>query len=327
MYEPVRASSIPLLPEILAVPISAGFQGELMRTTKRFTPKVIARFIRQGRGEGTYEAFIPWHRVSRGDPASSGRSHLLMWRGRPRELLSDEELGLQSFASMLENLDDSLEQFKLDPEDLPHPLTAYGEGDPSKLFPGTERLAIELGIKHPALHEKGESALWRPTTDLVLVIKPAVGARHLLAIASKPLGWEENKRTVELLRLEREYWVRRGATWLLLTPALYEESVVLTLRRIGAWAFGEQVAEATLRTAAKVARDLEGRTVTQVLDSLGSIVGSVEVAQLALWQAVWTGVLPIDLRRGWRPHVPLKFITPEQFVDLNPVAARRSSWI
>ena len=84
-----------------------------MRTTKRFSPTVIARFLRQGRGEGIYEEYIPWHRVSRGDPASAGRSHLLMWRHRLRELLSDGELGEQLFATMLQNLDDSLEQFKL----------------------------------------------------------------------------------------------------------------------------------------------------------------------------------------------------------------------
>jgi hypothetical protein len=79
-----------------------------MRTTKRFTPKVIARFERQHRGEGTYADYIPWHRVSRGDPASSGRSHLLMWRDRLRELLSDGELVEQLFATMLPDLDDSL---------------------------------------------------------------------------------------------------------------------------------------------------------------------------------------------------------------------------
>lgn len=85
--------------------------GEHMRTTKRFTPKVLARFKRQGRGSGTHDNYLPWHRVSRGDPASSGRSHLLMWRERLRELLSDGEHVEQLFASQLNNLEDCLSIF------------------------------------------------------------------------------------------------------------------------------------------------------------------------------------------------------------------------
>ena len=63
-----------------------------MRTTKRFTPAVLDRFKREGRGTGIFQDYIPWHKVSRGDPASSGRSHLVIWRSRLRELLSDGEL-------------------------------------------------------------------------------------------------------------------------------------------------------------------------------------------------------------------------------------------
>lgn len=96
-----------------------------MRTTKRFTPKVLARFAREGRGTGIYEEYIPWHRVSRGDPASRGRSHLLEWKDRLRELLSDGELGAQLFAVMLPDLDDSLEQYRLEQEPSQHPLAAY----------------------------------------------------------------------------------------------------------------------------------------------------------------------------------------------------------
>lgn len=81
-----------------------------MRTTKRFTPKVLARFKCQGRGTDTHQNYVPWHRVSCGDPASSGRSHLLMWRERLRELLLDGEHVAQLFATMLAYVDDVLEQ-------------------------------------------------------------------------------------------------------------------------------------------------------------------------------------------------------------------------
>lgn len=298
-----------------------------MRTTKRFTPKVLARFVRQGRGEGTYADYIPWHCVSRGDPASSGRSHLLMWRDRLRELLSDGELGEQLFATMLPDLDDSLEQYKLSPEDAPHPLAAYRERDVHTLFPGTEKLAKKLGIKHPILSDADETVLWKPTTDLLLVIKPKGRARRLLALAFKPRDWDKNKRIRQLLCLEREFWLCRDAEWLLITPNLYDERVVLTLRRIGCWALGEEAPAEVRLIAAKVARQNPGHSVTRLLEEIQALVGALELAQRALWQAIWNGELLIDLRRGWRPHPPLKHISPEEFTALNPIAARRSSWI
>ena len=63
-----------------------------MRKTKRFTPELFKKFIESGRGVGTYERYIPFHRVSRRDPSSKGRSHLKLWKNRYRELLSDGEL-------------------------------------------------------------------------------------------------------------------------------------------------------------------------------------------------------------------------------------------
>jgi hypothetical protein len=224
-----------------------------MRTTKRFTPAVLARFERQGRGTGTYEDYIGWHQVTRGDPASRGRSHLLNWKGRLIHLLSDGELGEQLFATMLPNLDDSLEQHKLTPEDSPHPLLAYGAPVSDELFPGTLRLAEELGIRHPKVYGKGESDDWVMTTDLVLVFDRPGEARTMLALAFKPKGWDKSRRAKQLLRLEREYWLRRGVPWLLITPELYDKRVLMTLRRIACWAIVDPVSPELRRVACEIA--------------------------------------------------------------------------
>lgn len=297
-----------------------------MRTTKRFTPKVIARFERQGRGTGTYGGYLPWHGVSRGDPASQGRSHLLNWRGRLRELLSDGELGQQLFASMLACLDDCLEQFKLSVEPCPHVLAAYGGEPRTELFPGTEELARSLGIKHPQLVGNGATELWRASTDLLLIFKSPTGLRTVLALAFKPRDWEPTRRAKELLQLEREFWVRRGVDWLLITPALYDERVVLTLRRVACWALDDAVPPELRRLAAATALHSPFDSLTKVLERIASETGAMELAQKALWQAVWCGELPVDLRRGWRPHLPLTFLSQSDFLALNPVAAKRSAW-
>jgi len=297
-----------------------------MRTTKRFTPKVLERFIRQGRGEGSREDYLPWHRVSRGDPASSGRSHLLHWKERLRELLSDGELGEQLFAVMLADLDDCLEQYRLTSDRSRHPLVAYGRtGD--ETFPGTEELAKQLGIKHPKLREGKDEALWQLTTDFVLVFKPVNGQRRMLAVAFKPSEATLKKRQRQLLGLEREYWKRRGVDWLLVTPAEYADSVFQTLRRTACWALAEPSTAAARQAAVQIAQRESWASLTTVLERLTAKLGTLDLAQRALWQAVWAGELPIDLRRGWRPHLPLNPVSPEQFQAFNPLGARRSAWI
>jgi len=297
-----------------------------MRTTKRFTSTVLVRFRRQGRGEGTYADFLPWHGVSRGDPASCGRSHLLNYIGRLRELLSDGELGAQLFATMLPDLDDSLEQYPLPLDDSAHPLAAYGERGPDELYPGTKRIAMEMGIRHPSLSEAGRTELWRATTDLVLVLKTPGHPRQMLAVAFKPKDWKPTRRARQLLSLEREFWIRRGVPWLFITPELYHKEVEMTLRRSACWALGDTVPGEQIEHAGDVARSLPGRSLTDVIDTIACTLGDKELAQRALWQAIWSGALPVDLRRGWRPHVPLKVIPAEQFVALNPIASRRTAW-
>lgn len=298
-----------------------------MRTTKRFTPTVIARFIREGRGEGTYENYIGWHRVTRGDPASLGRSHILNWRNRLRDLLSDGELGQQLFATMLPDLDDSVEQYKLTPEPSVHPLAAYGDGDLTTIFPGTLALAKELGIKHHKLSEKGQSTPWRQSTDLVLVFKPVTGKRRMLALAYKTDDWKTSQRTRKSLTLEREYWECRGVPWLLITPELSDFRVVATLKRIACWALAEESPAELRQLAARITKEHPYDSLTTVLEEIQASAGSMELAQNALWQAVWNGELPIDLTRGWRPHIPLKVVSPTQFAEFNPIASRRSAWI
>jgi hypothetical protein len=59
---------------------------------------------------------------------------------------------------------------------------------------------------------------------------------------------------------------------------------------------------------------------------LADELGSLDLAQRAVWQSIWRGELPIDLTRGWRPHVPLKLVSPAKFAEFNPILSRRSAW-
>lgn len=298
-----------------------------MRTTKRFTGQVLRRFVRQGRGQGTLKLYKPWHQVTRGDPASRGRSHLIFWLGRLRHLLSDGEWVQQLLATMVPRLVDSREQAPLELEAAPHPLFTYLLGPRYVLYPGTRELAAALGIKHPVTSNKdgGEVTSWVMSTDLLLVIQHQNGGYEMLALSFKPKE-KLTKRKKELLRLEREYWLRRNVTWLLITPELYDPRVALTLRRIAPWAMGEEVPFEARAAAVAEVHSRSWASFTSILYAVADVVGSKEVAQRAIWQAVWKGELPIDLTRGWRPHLPLTLVTPEKFYSFNPIVARRTAW-
>ena len=297
-----------------------------MRTQKRFTPALLERFVRQGRGTGTYKDYLPWHRVGRGDPASLGRSHLMMWRERQRELLSDVEWVGLLFTTMISNLADVLEQQRLSLEDGPSELALYDVRYGGEHYPGTLAVAKSLGFKHPRVNGDGASDDWVMTTDQLLVIRLPSGQLELLAVAYKPDSKKLTKRKRQLLAIEKAYWDARGVAWLLITPDLFAESAGVTLRRAAPWGLGTTVSTPDIATTVHAVNHTLGHTFTYTLDVITAALGNKDLAQRAFWQAVWTGAIPMDLRTGWRPHLPIKLLSQDEFVALNPVASRRTSW-
>lgn len=298
-----------------------------MRTTKRFTVGVLERFAREGRGTGIFDQYIPWHRVGRGDPASRGRSHLVAWGDRPRELLSDLEWVVLMFVTMLKNIVvDVREQFPLALNDRPHELGDYDVRARTSGHPGTLALAKALQIKHPRVRGEDGFGFWIMSTDLLVTLRDPSGRSFLLALACKYDSDAQSRRAHELLSLEREYWATRNVEWLLITPALFDQSVALALRRVTPWAFDSEAPDAHLDEVARVVSAFPGRSFTFLIRHLAQSLGDMASAQRAYWQAVWIGKVPIDLRRGWRPHLPPALLSPAAFKGLNPVACRRSSW-
>lgn len=297
-----------------------------MRTQKRFTPALLERFTRIGRGTGTYQDYIPWHRVGRGDPSSRGRSHLMMWQERQRELLSDGEWVGLLFSTMISNLLDVREQHRLSTEDGPFELALYDVRYEGKNYPGTLVIAKQLGFKHPRVNGDGTSDDWKMTTDQVLVLRRSSGDLELLAVAYKPNNSELTIRNRQLLAIEKAYWDARGVVWILITPELFSESVGLTLRRAVPWGLGTAVSTADIAVAVHAVDQTLGHTFTYTLDSITKVLREKDLAQRAFWQSVWSGAIPMDLRTGWRPHLPIKLLSPDDFASLNPVISRRTSW-
>lgn len=300
--------------------------GEIMRTTKRFTPKVLDRFRAQRRGIGVLNNYRPWHGVSRGDPASMGRSHLPTWQGRQTDLLSDKELVGFLFSTMIPSVIDIREQYPLSLETAKHELSAY-DVRYGNYFESTLELARRLGIKHPMTHGDGRSESWVMSTDLLLTMRYPGQRLRLLAVALKLAKDINKKRTRQLLHLERAYWSIRGVEWLLITPNDYDPQVVLRLREAQPWGLGDPVDNALIELAAAIATDLQGSALLTIWHTIGVVLGDFELAQRAFWQGVWRGSILLNLKRGWRPHEPARLLSREEFLELNPIASRRSSWI
>lgn len=299
-----------------------------MRTTKRFTFKVLDRFHRECRGQGTFGNYIPWHRVGRGDPASRGRSHLVPWRDRQRELLSDLEWVIFVFVTMMpEHVVDVREQFPLALNERHHELGDYDTDTAALGHPGTLALARAMQIEHPRVSGAGEWDHWVMTTDLLVTLRNESGRLSLLAISCKYDADAKVARAHQLLCLEREYWLARGVPWLLISPSLFDEAVALTLRRVSCWAFEDPCTVGDRRVATDYAFRYAGRSLTFLLQRLEGALGSMEQAQSAFYQSVWTGEIPLDLRRTWRNHAPPTLLSPRDFRALNPVASRRTAWI
>jgi len=294
---------------------------------KRFDLNVLLRFERQGRGIGTFENYIPWHRVSRSDPSSRGRSHLHKWEKRQRELLSDLELVAFLFSSMHPDLIDIREQFPLAATNAPHELNEYRAGYANVDCSGTVEIAEQLKTKHPIVYGgPGQRAVWVMTTDLLLTLKSPEGGLSLLAISVKPKCPPEGSRSEQLLNLEREYWAKRGVTWLLITPKEYDPLVSDALKGTSHWAWDANCDLALLDWLENRQRDFNGQSLTYILHCAASDGLDPEAIKLALWRGIWTGKIPFDLRRGWRPSEPFWLISNKAFWARNPIVSGRSAW-
>lgn len=297
-----------------------------MRTTKRFTPQLLDRYRALGRGTGKYESYIPWHRVSRSDPSSLGRSYLVNWRGRHIELLSDGEFIAFCFSTrIIENNNDLREQFPLALEPYKHELSLYHAKYSQKQYPGTLDIADHLQIKHPMVYGDGQSDYWVMTTDILLTLSTQNNSYVLLAISVKN-GRPLSKRAKALLLIEKTYWQLRDVPWLLITPRQYHFLTAETLQRTYQWALKEPVSPACLEVAKKIIFRHQGSSFEHIHKKIAHHLGNNDLANYALWQSVWSGLTPVDLRRGWRPHLPLQLISQHEFDALNPVLTKRSAW-
>ncbi len=148
---------------------------------------------RDNRGSGVLGEYRPWIVV--GEEGSSGTaSNPIDWKtGRMVHLLSQIEMYAWYLFRFRDDVVDINEQYPLDIAD-------------------TKLIAQKLGYKHPASPKTNEDIVM--TTDLKVTMTDG----SVLAVSVKPDGrYKNNRRTMEKMAIEKEYWEKKGAQFITVT--------------------------------------------------------------------------------------------------------------
>jgi len=180
----------------------------LAKRKYEFDEQRLARFKKEGRGEGHGIDYKPWLTIQ--DVPSKGRSSRIPSSKTPREhhLLSDNERGIFLLLDWSDNVVDVREQFPLD-RDI------------------TRRIAKEMGVAHPMDP--------RTRTDIVMttdfLVDKRVGNKIIeIARSVKSKTDLDDPRTIEKQEIERRYWELKNIDWRMYIDTDIPEKRVENLR-------------------------------------------------------------------------------------------------
>jgi hypothetical protein len=160
-----------------------------------WTEKKIARYYKEGRGQGELGNYKPWLTIQ--DVPSNGRAHRdIGWKTkREHHLLSDLEYNYFCLLDWSDNVIDIREQYPIDREI-------------------TTKIAEDINIKHPI-----DSSTQTPivmTTDFLITLRHDSKINYI-ARTIKPEKELNNTRVIEKFEIERVHWEDQGVDWAVVT--------------------------------------------------------------------------------------------------------------
>lgn len=190
----------------------------MAKRKREITRSKIERLIREGRGQGTGNEYLPWLRIQ--DVPSSGRaSRLVGWTtGRMHELLSDIERDYLYLLDYSDEVSDIREQY---------PLLPMEE---------TQMIAERLGIEHPKDPKTGVPIVM--TTDFLITFKDRDVARTVKSFTEL-----EDERTIEKFEIERLYWEAHHIDWGIVTDRAIPDTLIRNIEWIHKEYYNEDVTE------------------------------------------------------------------------------------
>ena len=180
----------------------------MAKRKNRWTEEKIARYLKEGRGQGELSEYIPWLNVQ--DFSSNGNvTRIKGWKTtRQHEFFSNLERSYFFLLDWSDNVVDIREQFPIDRE-------------------LTFKIAEEKGIRHSI--DNSSNTIIPMTTDfLITIIRNE--ERVYLARTVKPSKDLDETRIIEKFEIEREYWEKKGIDWGIVTEQELPEGFVKNIQ-------------------------------------------------------------------------------------------------
>jgi hypothetical protein len=254
---------------------------------RRFkTEADIARYVKEGFGQGEGSSYKPWVRVQ--DIPSTGRSRKVpgIKAGRLHHTLSDLEYNYLLLLEFSEEVVDIREQYPLFPTSR------------------ARDIAAEMGIRYPMY--VGTQVPFVMTSDFVVTLQDRTSGKHRLAVRTCKYESEladpnKSLRTIEKLELEKALWADKGVTdWKIVTDKLLDPILRDNLDWLyqSTWGVdaiaGKELQQQFVEAAIQVA-DGE-RKLSSVVRSISSAVGLAHRQGTSLFKyLVWNKSLLTDL--------------------------------
>ncbi len=170
----------------------------------KWTEARFNRYVKEGRGSGELESYKPWLTVD--DVPSEGRQHKRKgWKtNREHHFMSDLELNFFYLLEWTDHVVDIYEQYPLN-LDL------------------TEKISKQKNIKHPV---DNQTSMLIPFTTDFLVKVYSDGEFKYLARTIKPSNKLEDRRILEKLEIEREYYAYKEIDWGIVTEKELTSNII-----------------------------------------------------------------------------------------------------
>lgn len=236
----------------------------MAKRKRQLTETKIEKMIKEGRGQGTGKAYLPWLKIQ--DVPSEGRATRgVGWTtGRRHELLSDIERKYCYLLDYTDEVTDIREQY---------PLLPLEE---------TLMIAEQIGVNHPRDPKTGIPIVM--TTDFLITHNDRDFAR-----TTKPYGEMEDERTIAKFEIERVYWETRHINWGIIIDNDLPNILIKNIEWVHKEYHNEDVSELGVFTVQKLERMLsrrlnDGETISKACLACDEQLGLEVGASLALFR-------------------------------------------
>lgn len=206
--------------------------------------------FKEKRGMGRGKEYRPWLEVHEFSNRGNA-SRILGWKcKRTYQLMSKLERRFFVLKQFEQDVVEIREQFPLLPLEL------------------TETIATELGVTHPPKNSKKKTVM---TTDFVLTIQEKDASTRDVAIAIKSSEDLKNQRTLDKLKVEGEYWKRKGIEFEIVTEESINRAIAVNIEFMYQdyfWAERKQLLDSDVQRIIKTFKNLLEETQGNVLEAL-----------------------------------------------------------